>query len=516
MALDSPASIDSKSTVKAPRHFLRTALKIIGAHIILILLLMIPLIIHANRQAERDWIEFKTHWEAKGEIFDLEKLIPAEIPDEENFAATSIIAELFDRLSGSRLEKLSWYKLQGVAELSHFDQDARLSIGGHQGNLSNYLEKSESYSTEEEAAKAILKILKPLAPLIKELEQASLISETRFPIDYEKPWELDLSHITTIYEVSKTIDLRARSNLSLKDSTGATRDLLTMIRIAALIGSEPLLISNRVEGKIYQGVTKTIWMGLESGNLDTADLKQLMTTLQNHQLKSRFVKGVRTERAILMRMNQIKMESYLSYYAGFSSHDDPVVIMYRGFKTFGLSKNFWSRNKLNYSNFIQDHFLTIDGKVSRDWVDLDAVLNTRTDLNKFDTPILFPINPYAIFILQNARGFESVAKTTARTSTRIDLCRVAIALELYRREHGNYPDTLTPLAPRYIDSLPPDLITNTPLHYRINADDTFTLYSIGIDMTDDGGLPVKRKFWGDWVWQYTLPDEFIQEIENSK
>ncbi|MFK5924048.1 MAG: hypothetical protein QM496_17870, partial [Verrucomicrobiota bacterium] len=85
---------------------------------------------------------------------------------------------------------------------------------------------------------------------------------------------------------------------------------------------------------------------------------------------------------------------------------------------------------------------------------------------------------------------------------------VAIALELYRREHDSYPDSLSPLAPSYIDALPPDLITGAPLHYLLKTDGTPLIYSVGINQIDENGLLKKDRTLGDWTWQYTLPPAF--------
>ncbi len=67
---------------------------------------------------------------------------------------------------------------------------------------------------------------------------------------------------------------------------------------------------------------------------------------------------------------------------------------------------------------------------------------------------------------------------------------IGIALELYHREHGKWPESLAELSPRWLPKLPVDRITGKPLQYRI-IDDRPIVYSIGVDGIDDGGkLPV--------------------------
>ncbi|HAV64954.1 MAG TPA: hypothetical protein DCY13_21605, partial [Verrucomicrobiales bacterium] len=92
----------------------------------------------------------------------------------------------------------------------------------------------------------------------------------------------------------------------------------------------------------------------------------------------------------------------------------------------------------------------------------------------------------------------------------IDLAVVACALERHRLAEGAYPNQLSALAPEYLASVRHDLIDGQPLRYR-RAGDSFVLYSIGANETDDGGQVgfkevTKGRDWrreeGDWVWQY--------------
>lgn len=67
----------------------------------------------------------------------------------------------------------------------------------------------------------------------------------------------------------------------------------------------------------------------------------------------------------------------------------------------------------------------------------------------------------------------------------------AIALELYRRAHGKYPDSLDALTPALLPSVPVDRITGDPVRYRI-ADGKPLIYSLGADRDNDGGRAATR------------------------
>jgi hypothetical protein len=64
----------------------------------------------------------------------------------------------------------------------------------------------------------------------------------------------------------------------------------------------------------------------------------------------------------------------------------------------------------------------------------------------------------------------------------------AIALELWHRRHGSWPETLDALVPGLLPAIPIDRTDGQPLRYAVR-DASPVLYSIGADRDDDGGRP---------------------------
>lgn len=64
---------------------------------------------------------------------------------------------------------------------------------------------------------------------------------------------------------------------------------------------------------------------------------------------------------------------------------------------------------------------------------------------------------------------------------------------------GEVPDTLAALVPLFLDAVPEDPFDGEPLRYRI--DETgYTLYTIYINRTDEGGERRKPHDEGDWTF----------------
>jgi len=89
----------------------------------------------------------------------------------------------------------------------------------------------------------------------------------------------------------------------------------------------------------------------------------------------------------------------------------------------------------------------------------------------------------------------------ARAQSVLDLAVIACALERYRLEKGRYPETLAALVPTHLSTTPMDVLEGQSLRYS-PGQEGFTLYSLGWNLTDEGGQtdPKGSSDQGDWVW----------------
>ncbi len=78
---------------------------------------------------------------------------------------------------------------------------------------------------------------------------------------------------------------------------------------------------------------------------------------------------------------------------------------------------------------------------------------------------------------------------TDREAARDTVLLTVLALELFAREHGHYPEKLDELVPDFLPAVPEDnhAPPKTALRYQRDADGAL-IYSVGDNGTDDGGL----------------------------
>jgi hypothetical protein len=94
-------------------------------------------------------------------------------------------------------------------------------------------------------------------------------------------------------------------------------------------------------------------------------------------------------------------------------------------------------------------------------------------------------------------AIKQISEAGDRIKAQNVVTQVAIALERFRIVHGEYPETLEPLVPQFLDALPSDPFSQQPLVYRLDKDGSFQLYSIGPNRKDDGGIALDEGTYPD-------------------
>jgi hypothetical protein len=89
-------------------------------------------------------------------------------------------------------------------------------------------------------------------------------------------------------------------------------------------------------------------------------------------------------------------------------------------------------------------------------------------------------------------GLESVLITKAEYEAWLQVTRVGLALKRYKIANGVYPDTLTSLAPSFLDRIPKDPCGGNSLLYR-KGGEGFLLYSVGRDLQDNQGAHINPR-----------------------
>jgi hypothetical protein len=114
---------------------------------------------------------------------------------------------------------------------------------------------------------------------------------------------------------------------------------------------------------------------------------------------------------------------------------------------------------------------------------------------RVESAVPVPNNLYAELYAGLYKNTERIALCS---KTIVDILRIEVALERFRRANRGYPVSLESLKTQFLKSLPTDPFNPAgKFTYSVNSDGTYTLYSFGTDMKDNGGAPGKYTSMGD-------------------
>jgi type II secretory pathway pseudopilin PulG len=94
-------------------------------------------------------------------------------------------------------------------------------------------------------------------------------------------------------------------------------------------------------------------------------------------------------------------------------------------------------------------------------------------------------SPFRVVARVGLPNVFKAAQTALKNQTQVNQLVIASALELYRKEQGEYPATLEELSPKFLKAVPKDLILGQPLRYERRRNGEYALYSIAWNGKDD-------------------------------
>lgn len=508
-----------------PRHtpLLRVFLVVAG---IGLGLLLVPVLLVAieNWRGHRAWAACQRELAALGEKLDLKDWVPPPVPDEQNFAATPLFAGL-DFRPGHGGGHMDWpqdYRQASdklpiprqacqarrpdsdptVRDLSAWQRAFRTVRTGDPDQPIPVSAPSE-VSPEVRAALEVLEALKVYEPALNELRQAARRPASRFPIAYSEPNPANilLPHLARLKPICQVLQLRAAAEIVAGQGQAAPEDLLLLWRVADAVKDEPLLISQLVRQACFELGAPVLNEGLAARVWTEPQLKPLQARLAQFDFVAAAQRALRAERAfgvaVLESLGRGRRLPTAQFGVGLAEE-----------RAFGAWPGGWLRFEMaNYCRTIQTLLLP-DSDVQRRRINPALVEQRWAEIEGSRSGPWKTVLQHRIFSRLLLPGLGNVYVRLAHAQTVADQAMIACALERYRLAHGRYPDTLQALVPAYLERVPGDVISGEPMRYRPVGDAGFTLWSLGWNAVDDGGVPSERPGdlqTGDWVWELPPP-----------
>jgi hypothetical protein len=465
--------------------------------------LVIFFYVEEDWRGARAWAATKAKWEAQGETFDIQRLAPTPVPDDQNLGALPLfkMEPDPDPNRGGYLALLTlrktfawdWVKsnlpscgMWERGEPTDAEKNRALVAAAYAVAFKNAPSSQDAFAQ-----------FSALVPAVADLRAAAAERPyCRFEENYrfDLPGESSLALITAQITLSKFLTADAVLALDAKKPDVALADILVHDKLMSGTLQQPLLVTGLVaigmeainHGVIYEGLARHVW--------NDGQLAELEQHLAQVDFLASYQKGLRGEACLMIAFFE-RLKPQREILAG-RLHQQGTAFSPRDWTPILCPDGWIDLMKVRSANFD----LTAAGLV-----DLQSRTLSPSTVFQFAATIekrqgfLFGDNPGPI---------NSAAQKFAIAQVRVDETRIVCALERYRLARGVYPGSLEVLAPQYIDDLPHDIIDGKPYHYQLRADGSFQLYSVGWNQTDDGGEFALKKDSpkqidyknGDWPW----------------
>ena len=245
-------------------------------------------------QGRRAWEAYRAEAEKRGVVFDLEKLMPPPVPDEQNFAATPLLRKFQPGNPEWRTFRYSTnYNERTATPIRPDDLSPKMPaphaeqwFAGKQTDLvawQTYYRGSTNWPKWPEAREAgqdVLKALSRWESELGEIQGASTRPRSRFNILVsEDGISTLLPHYAVLKGAAETLRLRAAARLATGQTAEAATDVQLVFRLSDSISNEPLLIGHLVRIAFHTHALRTIWEGLVDHRWTDAQLAHWQTEL---------------------------------------------------------------------------------------------------------------------------------------------------------------------------------------------------------------------------------------------
>jgi len=474
------------------------------------------LVTEENWRGKRAWENYKHAAEARGEKFDLSSVIPPAVPDDQNFFCAPIVAEALSRLGSDSSEDDAKKDFRMNFQIYRGDMANWINTGGYwqKGKMTDLTEwqlairkfndtaegKTNGFPASarpQSPAADVLTALSVYNPALEELRQAAARPEARMPLDYEDGFDAAAKMLPWLAETKRCAQfLELRTVAEVQDGQGAAAlaDIKLLLRVNDSLRNQPFLITLLVRIAIHAIAFQPIYEGLAQHRWTDAQLAELENTLATQDFLADSLTALHGEKIFAIDGFEKQRITHMMVYSdGNQRLTNNLSIMP---EAFFYQNQFWFAQ-------LNDRYAAL--------IDMTNRVLSPTVFKRVNEEMEAAKKHYSIYKVEALMAVPAIGATilkVSRIQTEVDLATIACALERFHLAHGNYPDTLDALMPQFIGKLPHDVINGQPLHYRLEPNGQFVLYSVGLDEKDDGGTifltakgAIDQKK-GDWVWKY--------------
>lgn len=441
---------------------------------------------------------YKRELISKGETLDVHKLLASPVADAENGA--------------SELMRLKALVQKGKVMPDVYPPKMKLLSPGKAmvGFRQSFWVNEKTTNTWDEVALDLATNRQTLEELRVVLAKPAF----DFKLDHSRGFEMSLAHLSPAKSLSQWFGVAVQNSMRNGDNQAALEDLLAAIAVPRVLENDRIAISELVRLAVSSINLGSTWEALQADVWTDEQLALIQTAWKKNTFAANMIQSLRIERAdgeiYVDRFQNSNDETYKAMFPAWLStlvSDDDSDSSHWWQQEF-FRKQIYCR-VWRFAWLYQDEKFYLEGvqqliddkrtgaeRAARP-VDVYWFGLAKAPRQKFYNNWRFGMSAQSLATLSLA----TVKSTRAETDRSMVLC--AIALKRYLLRHRKLAPDLSALAPEFLSSVPTDYMDGKPMKYRLNADGTWLLYSVGDDGRDDGGDPSPTKPDGTYsmIWR---------------
>jgi hypothetical protein len=297
-------------------------------------------------------------------------------------------------------------------------------------------------------------------------EATAMGGAARFPLEFEKGFQMLLPHVQSIRTCSRMLALEAHVKAHQGDIKGTTEAILSAATISRSVENQPVIIS-----QLVCVATKAIAIDLTGRLLphvdfSDEDLRRLQQVFRQDDFKAGLAHSLVGERVM-----------------GADAFKHPMAALG---PDSGLPVNRFMRG----SNEDLAFYLEMQSDL-REAMELEypaALDGLDAAYQKLMAKIDTPLGRIRYVMTGNTMpAIHHAAMAAARSDGSNRCIDAAIAIELFRRREGKLPESLEELVPDFLEAVPIDPFDGKPIRYIVKKD-AYLIYTCGTDRVDGGGI----------------------------
>jgi len=301
-------------------------------------------------------------------------------------------------------------------------------------------------------------------------------------------------------EFARLLSAEALQRKRKGDMDEALESCQTILKLCRHMDDEPHILSFHVQMEIFAIGARALWDEvLSDADASATAYRAVLAELRAWDIDRAFVRALKGERVLVNEM----FDRLRNFWRNFLQDVDFQDVDFVDFMFLLSPKNWFAENQLLMLEFFRQLILIAQKGVPYDRQQVrQLIAEFKRKCRKGWTVTLgkWKISWRHYDLAEVAiNTYDSLFDRVTDTHALQRVTMTALALRLYRKENGRYPENLQQLVPKYLPSVPIDPCDGKPLRYR-KLQKGFKVWSVGGNRKDDGGVKV-RDWWrkGDLV-----------------